>query len=220
MAAARPRLRAVVFDFDGVILESGDLKTEAFVELFADHPAAIVAAIRTHHLANLGVSRFVKFDWIHRELLGRPLDPAGRAALGERFAALVLDKVLGCPFVPGALDALDALAPAMPLFVASGTPQAELDTIVERRDLRTRFRETWGSPREKPAILRDLLARHALTPGELLFVGDGTTDHDAAREVGVAFVARDTAPMRDEWRRRGVRRVDDLRGLAAAVAAW
>ncbi|GAF78578.1 unnamed protein product, partial [marine sediment metagenome] len=31
-------IKAIIFDFDGVIVESSDIKTEAFRELFQDYP--------------------------------------------------------------------------------------------------------------------------------------------------------------------------------------
>lgn len=210
-------LRAIVFDFDGVILESAEVKTEAFVELYAAHGPEVVAAVRAHHLANLGISRFKKFEWIAEQVLRQPLSAEDSAALGRRFTELALEKVLAAPLVPGAAEALAALAPRMPLFVASGTPQEELDLIVDRRGLRASFREVWGTPAEKPAIVRDLLARYGLAPGEVLFLGDGLSDHKAAVATGVGFLARTTPPLHDDWLRLGVRYVPDLTTLVAEV---
>ena len=212
-------IRAVVFDFDGVILESADVKTDAFVELYAEHGPDVVAAVRAHHLANLGLSRFKKFEWIAENVLGAPLSDAERARLGDRFSELALEKVLCAKFVAGAEAALATLAARYPLFVASGTPQDELALIVTRRGL-TCFREVHGTPAEKPAILRDLMRRHELAPREVLFVGDGLTDHKAAAATGVEFLARDTAPFHDEWVRLGVRREPDLQRLPELAASW
>src|SRR5688500_2811176 len=106
----RGRLAAVAFDFDGVILESSDIKTEAFVELFAHHGAAVAEGVREHHLARLGVSRFRKFEWIYEHLLGRKITDEESAELGDRFNALVIRRVLDCPMVRGAREALAALA--------------------------------------------------------------------------------------------------------------
>ena len=215
------RIRAVVFDFDGVILESADVKTEAFGELYAAHGPDVVERAVAHHLANVGISRFKKFAWIAEHVLGRPLTDADSAALGERFTALVFEKVLAAPFVPGAEAALGALgARGLPLFVASGTPIDELQQIVSRRGLGPAFQEVHGTPREKPDILRDLLDRLALSPDQLLFIGDGMSDYKAARAVGTAFLARDTPPLRDEWVRLAVRREPDLVRLPEVVAAW
>lgn len=214
-------ISAVVFDFDGVILETGDVKTDAFVELYADHGAEVVGRVRDHHLANLGISRFKKFAWIAENVLGRPLTDDESAALGRRFSDLALAGVLAAPFVPGAEAALAALAErGLPLFVASGTPDDELELIVARRGLAAAFREVHGTPREKPAILCDVLARHGLVPEQVLFVGDGMSDYRAACATGTHFLARDTPLLHAEWVALGVRREPDLVRLPEVVAAW
>jgi len=213
-------LRAIVFDFDGVILESADVKTEAFVELFAHLGADQVAEVRRHHLANLGISRFKKFAWIYEHLLGRAIGDDESRELGVRFTELALARVLAAPFVPGAREALEALAPRYPLFVASGTPHDELTDIVGRRELTGFFREVWGTPTEKPAILTGILDGHRLAPAEVLFIGDGMSDYKAAAVTGVSFLARDTPALHEEWERLGVRRAPDLTDLPARVAAW
>jgi phosphoglycolate phosphatase-like HAD superfamily hydrolase len=217
---ARPRLRAVVFDFDGVILESADIKTDAFCELFSHLPPSLVAQVREHHLANLGISRFVKFDWIYENILSQPLAETERLELGDRFSSIALRKVLECPFVPGAEAALAALHERYPMFVASGTPQSELDRVVDARELRRYFAEVWGSPREKHNILADIGSRHGFAPHQILFIGDGTSDQRAAVAAGTQFLARSTAPLADYWSRSGERCVDDLAGLAELVDTW
>lgn len=214
-------LRAVVFDFDGVILESADVKTDAFVELYAAHGEDVVGRVREHHLANLGISRFKKFAWIAENVLGRPLTDDESAALGRRFSDLAFARVLAVPFVPGAKAALAALGERkLPMFVASGTPQDELRLIVARRGLAAAFHEVHGAPREKPEILRDLLARHELRPEDVLFVGDGMSDYKAACAVGTPFLARDTPALHAEWLALGVRLEPDLVRLPEVVAAW
>jgi phosphoglycolate phosphatase-like HAD superfamily hydrolase len=213
-------VRVVVFDFDGVILESGDIKTDAFVELFAEHREHL-PAIRAHHLGNLGVSRFKKFEWIYTNLLRLPFDDTIRAELGDKFSALVFKKVCEAPFVPGAREALEAIArsePKVPMIVASGTPQEELDRIVDVRGLRPFFAEVYGTPNEKADVLRRVMARYECAAEDVLFIGDGTSDHDAARAAGVKFLARRTPDLAPYWVKCGATCVDDLRGLERHVA--
>jgi len=206
-------IEAVVFDLDGVILESGDIKTQAFLELFAEYPQ-FRDAILEYHLAHLGVSRYDKFEWIYRELLKEPLSAEERARLGEAFSELVLEKILTCPFVPGAREALEGLHEGQLLFVASGTPQGELGFILEKRGIAGYFRGAWGSPLKKAEIVEGVLNGYNLRSDEVLFVGDGSSDYEAATATGVRFLARATPELNGHWKELGVTAAPDLWGLS------
>lgn len=205
--------RAIIFDFDGVILDSVDIKTRVFQTLFADWPEHL-AAITDLHLRLGGISRFVKFDMIYRDILGLPLSPELQAELGDRFSRLVEAGILNCPMIAGAAEFLAAHAGSLPCFVASGTPQAELLAITKRRKLDAYFREIHGSPRDKLAIVRDLLARHSLAATDAVFVGDAMTDHEAAAVTGVRFIG--IAADRSAFP-HGTEVIPNLRGLASAL---
>lgn len=209
--------KAVIFDFDGVILESADIKTAAFLELFAEYPEHQEAILR-HHLDHVGVSRYRKFEWIYSELLDRPLDEAESRRLGEAFSEIVLEKILACPFVPGALELLETLRARALLFVASATPQEELEHIVVSRDLRPFFAEVWGAPPTKAEILRSIMTRHGLEEGEVLFIGDGVSDYRAAEETGIPFLARETHQDGIDWSHLGAVTVPDLTAVRMLFA--
>lgn len=210
--------KAIVFDFDGVILQSVDIKTRAFEALFASEAPEARALIVGYHLANGGISRFEKFRYAYREVLRRPLPPEDEKALGDRFNALVEEAVSVCPWVPGAREFLEARHRSLPLFVASGTPQSELRRIVERRALGGFFRGVYGTPDKKDAILRAVASALPCEPGDLLMVGDARNDYDAARAVGAAFLGV-APPGTENPFPAGVEVLPDLTGLAARLDA-
>jgi hypothetical protein len=74
--------------------------------------------------------------------------------------------------------------------------------------------------RDKPTILRDLLGRYGLDRSELLFVGDGVSDYEAAINVGVEFLARDTPDLHDKWMSLGVMLTPDLQRLPSLAGDW
>lgn len=182
-------LDAIVFDFDGVILESADVKTKAFRALFASHPDQVDEIVDLHERHG-GVSRYVKFDMIYRDILKIPLTPARKAELGREFERLALDQVVQCPMVAGARELLDGLRRRVPMTVVSGTPDAELAAIVARRGLDGYFTELHGGSREKRAIVADMVRARSWRPQRMIMVGDAITDHDAARANGIPFVGR------------------------------
>ena len=95
-------LDAVFFDFDGVILESVDVKTRAFRQIYEQRAPHIADEVERFHLENGGMSRFDKFRHWEEQLLARPLTAEGLEALCEQFSALVFEGVCSSPFVQGA----------------------------------------------------------------------------------------------------------------------
>jgi phosphoglycolate phosphatase-like HAD superfamily hydrolase len=184
------RYQAIFFDFDGVLVESADIKYQAFRTLYKDHGEEVLQRVLDYHLAHEGISRVEKIKHCHATYLGVELSDEELAQLAERYSALVMDAVIDCDGVPGGLDFLDACSGKLPVFVVSGTPQGELRTIIERRGMAAYFTSTHGSPRHKGPIVTDLLLQHQLSGPDCLFVGDAMTDYKAAAETSLQFIGR------------------------------
>ena len=183
---------AVILDFDGVIVESVDVKTQAFAALYAPYGPEVVAQVVAYHLDHGGISRFEKFRHFHREFLGKTLSPEEETSLGARFSALVEDAVVASPWVPGARDFLEAYHDRLPLFVASGTPETELLRIAERRAIRHYFVSLHGTPATKAEIIELVVQHHGFPPKRVLMVGDALSDYDGAAATGLRFIGRVT----------------------------
>jgi phosphoglycolate phosphatase-like HAD superfamily hydrolase len=102
----------------------------------------------------------------------------------------VFDAVLQCPFVNGAQALFDKCAARFHLFIASGTPQGELEKIVSARDLDQYFRSIHGDSTNKADILRRICAERQFPPSDVLFVGDALGDYEGALQAGTLFVGR------------------------------
>jgi phosphoglycolate phosphatase-like HAD superfamily hydrolase len=182
-------IKSVIFDFDGVLVESAEVKTEAFARLFSNYPDKVHEIVE-YHKRNMGISRYVKFRYFYENILNKELSNDEEIGLGERFSQIVLEKILKAPFVGGALDFLDKYHKKISLFIASGTPDEELHFITKKRGISHYFKEIHGAPRKKSEIIIDILSRYSLHPSEVIFVGDAETDLKAAMESGISFIAR------------------------------
>lgn len=190
--------QCMFFDFDGVVLESGNIKTDAFIELFAG--LGIDDEVKQHHLENQGVSRYEKFRWITEHLLKEEYTEVKKQELGDRFASLVKQKVIAAAFVGGFEEMIAAIrAKGIYCVIASGTPDQELKSIVEERQIAHWFDEVHGSPRKKDQIVNDVLGRKPFNKKDCLFYGDASTDYEAAKAVGIDFFARLTNELADYW---------------------
>lgn len=208
---------AILFDFDGVLVESVDVKTKAFAALYREHGPEIEAKVVAHHLANGGMSRFDKFRVYQSEFLAAPADEDTIQGLAARFGALVEDEVCACAETLGAQNLLDALYGRTPLYVVSATPAEELRRIVARRGLAAYFEDVRGAPRAKRDHILDLMQACGAAAQRTLFVGDAMNDYNAAAGAGVRFIGR--AANGDNPFPPGTLVVDDMAALTPEAVA-
>ena len=191
-------IKLIIFDFDGVLVESVQVKTSAFKQLFSEYPDALFEII-TYHENNGGISRFEKISYIYREILKQDLSVAMHESLCQRFSALVLQGVISAPPVPGAEEFLHFCQQRVPLVILSGTPEDELQTIVSARGWNEFFEDVYGSPTTKIEHLTTICIKHEVQPQEALYVGDARTDYEAARAVGVQFIGRINSDIPEQF---------------------
>ena len=179
----------VILDFDGVIIESVDVKTRAFHKLFSFTPNH-VNEIVNFHLQNGGMSRFDKFRYIYKNILKEPLSDEQYDFLCSRFSELVFNGVLNCPLVPGVETFLTDFSMKTSIFIVSATPEQELAEIVKQRNLQNYFKTIYGAPRTKYECIKEILANMKSSKDQAIFVGDALNDYKAAQETGVRFIGR------------------------------
>ena len=183
--------QAIIFDFDGVLVESGDIKTQAFADLYQSYGETVVDKVVRYHNLNGGLSRYQKFRHFQQHLLKMPpLTQDEERELDRRFSKLVVEAVIASKPVPGANELVYKEATRIPLFIVSGTPEIELNTIVTRRGLEPYFTEVRGSPKSKQTLIAEILSTHGFTPTRVLMIGDALIDYQSAQTNNVAFLGR------------------------------
>lgn len=208
----------LVFDCDGVVLESNRIKTEAFHQAALPYGEAAAQALVDYHIARGGVSRYLKFQHFLDEIAPQGQSGPDLGALLEAYAAAVKVGLMECDIAPG-LQELRAACPDQTWMIASGGDQNELRRIFAARDLDGLFDGgIFGSPDSKETILaREARSGNLQTPA--LFLGDSKYDHIAAAGAGLDFVFVSGWSEFADWpeytRRHELRVVPDLAGLTA-----
>jgi Predicted phosphatase/phosphohexomutase len=180
---------AVFFDFDGVILDSVDVKTKAFTKMFREYGQEVEKKVVEYHLNNGGVSRFDKFRYYYEKILNKPVNEEIIKTLSEQFADLVVEGVLASPFIPGARESLEELKNNnIPCYIVSATPHEEINLIVEEKELSGYFKEVHGSPRKKWEICQEIINKENYNPQNCLVIGDAMSDYEAAFKNGGCFL--------------------------------
>lgn len=209
-------IKAIIFDFDGVILESATIKTNAFSEVVSNYPKEQAEEFVRYHMSHMGISRHVKFRYFIEEILHEQYSDDKEKVLADRFSDIVYEKVMHCDYVPGAREFLEQSYLKYDLYIATGTPEEEIRLILDGRDLTKFFKGVYGTPGKKEDIVANIMETNNYSYSEVVFVGDADTDLKAANKNKVYFVGRNTRENQETF--QNVRnRVDDLRQIAALI---
>jgi phosphoglycolate phosphatase-like HAD superfamily hydrolase len=191
--------KTLVFDCDGVILNSNRIKTEAFGHVAMQFGADAAEELMRFHVQHGGVSRYRKFEYLLVNILRRASDSKEIESLARQYGLRVCDQLLLCPMTPG-LGELRKATLHTNWMLVSGGDQAELQYIFAERGLTSLFdRGIHGSPATKDEILsREIASWRLELPA--LFLGDSCYDHEAAQRAGLDFIFIHQWTEFSDWR--------------------
>jgi len=181
--------KGVMWDFDGVIKDSVDVKTRAFAALFSHSGVEVVERVREHHLRNGGMPRFEKIP-VYLDFAGEAATPERVQELVARFGAQVVQEVVSSPWVAGVEAYLRENPYRQSFALISATPRDELVCILEALGLLDVFLVVYGAPTSKSEGVAGALRELNLLAEDCVFIGDAASDQAAASAHGVPFVLR------------------------------
>ncbi|OPH11093.1 hypothetical protein CENA302_01805 [Cylindrospermopsis raciborskii CENA302] len=183
--------KLIFWDFDGVIKDSVDVKTQAFKSLFLPYGAEVAARICSHHESNGGVSRFEKIP-LYLTWSGLDATEQNVSEFCDRFSASVLEAVVNSPWVPGVLDYLNENYQNQYFVLVTATPHSEIKIILNRLNIAHLFQEVWGAPTSKSDAIAIVMGKVEFNQEESLMIGDAESDMIAAQSNGIPFLLRRT----------------------------
>lgn len=189
MAGLQTMIQAIFLDFDGIIVESVDIKTEAFRQLFSRYPDNVDEIVK-YHLRNNALTRYVKFRHIFTEILHKPYDDKIEEDLDRQLSSIVFERVVSCPSVRGAPEFLQYFSGKIPMFLISATPKQELDMILQLRGLINFFVEICGAPGKKTEQIEKIIDTYHYPREHVVYIGDMIEDYRIARTLKIPFVGR------------------------------
>jgi HAD superfamily hydrolase (TIGR01509 family) len=181
-------IEAVVFDLDGVLIDSEPVWEQVRRQVVAEH-GGHWAADAQRRLMGMSTGEWARYL---SEDLGVGLPPDRIAALViERMAARYTERL---PLMPGAVEAVRRLAARWPLGLASSSPPSLIETVLDAASLRSSFavaRSTEQVPRGKPApdIYLAVAAQLGHRPERCAAVEDSSNGLRSAAAAGLHVIA-------------------------------
>jgi phosphoglycolate phosphatase-like HAD superfamily hydrolase len=177
-----------IFDCDGVILDSNQLKVEAMKQ-------ALLKCVGAHEKnsecldyfkRNFGTSRFNHINVFVNDILTLPVNERKKTydELLGCYSAQCKKLYLKAELTPGFLEFIQGLSGRK--YIASGSEQNELREVFKDRGLDIHFEKILGSPEAKVNLVANIL--NGMCCNAVMF-GDAISDMKAALDNSIDFIA-------------------------------
>lgn len=181
-------IQTIIWDFDGVLLNSNAVRDVGFVEVLKHYPENEVAALLEFHRKNGGLSRYVKFRYFFETIRNEQVEYEKIIALANSFStimkqfltnkSLLIDETLA--FVKDNYQKYN-------MHIASGSDQEELRYLCLTLGIDHYFQSINGSPVPKKTLIANILQQYNYNPSNCVMIGDAINDYEAAKDNDIFF---------------------------------
>lgn len=168
-------------------MNSNSLKIDAFYHAALPFGKKIAEEFVDYHVTHGGISRFAKFKYFQRTILGRPVNIGLQNKLLAFYSAEVRKGLCDCEIANG-LERLREITHDSRWLVVSGGEQFELRDVFAIRKIDYLFDAgIYGSPDDKDTIIqREISCGNIIRPA--IYFGDTKYDMEVAKRSGLGFV--------------------------------
>jgi len=186
----------LIFDCDGVLLNSNSVKTEAFYRATLPYGEEKAKSFVKYHTLNGGISRYKKFEYF-LDNIAEHRNGSDLERLLSSYSESVIEGLLSCEIAEG-LSSLREKTLSSSWMVVSGGDQKELRDVFKKRGLDGFFdKGIFGSPDTKEYILNVKFSDGKISK-PAIFLGDSKYDYIASQSINVEFLfVRDWSELND-----------------------
>ena len=178
----------VIFDFDGVILNSHKVKTNAFYSLFRIYGRKIGERSKNFHLKNIGKNRYYKFKFIIKNYLKLKVSPIIINDLDKKFDFYIFKKINYLKITKN-LKKFLSLKNKYNFYISTGTPKHKMIKILKKKKILNNFKAVYGSPSKKFQHLK--IIKKNKKPS--IFIGDSVEDYNVAKKAKINFLLKNNS---------------------------
>jgi len=181
-------IKNILWDFDGVILDSMKIKGDGFTELFKEYDQKDIKKLEEYHYANGGVSRFEKIRYFFNTILEEFISEDNILQLSDDFATIIEKKLYNnTNLIDDSLEFIKKNYANYNFHVVSGAEDNELNKICKYLGLNKYFLSINGSPTKKDILVKDILDKYNYKQESTILIGDSINDYIAADVNKIVF---------------------------------
>lgn len=190
----------LIFDFDGVILDSIPTRERGFVKIFNEFPDSKVEELLQYHRLNGGLSRFHKIKYFYKNIVKKTVTEEVLNKHADDFSKLSKDELINPKYIiHDSMNLIKKIYTKRFLHIASGSEDKELNYLCKKQCISHYFKSINGSPTPKTELVNDIIVQNNYDRSTVALVGDSVNDYEASFKNGIDFYGYNNSDLKNNY---------------------
>jgi len=180
--------KTIIFDCDGVILNSNKVKSEAYFKVVSAHYGSKLATLLVEYLSmNTGNPREYFFNYFLKNIVPQNISGPGVEQLLSEVSKEICKGLMECEISESLFNLRNKL-PNTKWLVVSGGVERELKSVFDKRAIFDLFDGgIYGGPMSKDEILSSLIQQGSINY-PAVYLGDSSYDYEVSSRYNLDFL--------------------------------
>lgn len=181
-------IQVILWDFDGVILDSVPIRDEGYRKVLKDYPNKHVERLLEFQNINGGLSRYVKFRYFYEEILREKITDNKIKKFADKYSDYMVANLINPNLlIKDTLEFIQTNYKKISMHIVSGSDQNELRYLCSKLQIDHYFKSINGSPTPKITLVNKILSQYKYQRNRIVLIGDSINDFDAAYLNNIKF---------------------------------
>jgi HAD superfamily hydrolase (TIGR01549 family) len=189
------KYKTILWDFDGVLMDSMPVRDRGFELVLHDYPAEHVRQLMVYHRQNGGLSRYVKFRYFFEEIRKEAITEEMMQDLTKKFSEIMRYHLTDTALlIDDSLAFVKRYYSHYNMHIVSGSDGNELNYLCAELGISRYFKSIHGSPTPKTQLVKAVIEHTNIS--ECVLIGDSINDQEAAAANRIDFIGYNNDQLR------------------------
>jgi HAD superfamily hydrolase (TIGR01549 family) len=191
-------IRNILWDFDGVILNSNAVRDKGFEITLQKYPSEQVEKLMKYHQENGGLSRYHKFRYFFETIRNEKVTDERILKLANEFSVIMMKNLTNKSLlIRDSLEFIISNHLNYCFHIVSGSDGKELNNLCKHLEIDSYFLSIQGSPTPKKELVDIVLKKYQYSNDECILIGDSINDFEAAVSNKIKFLGYNSKTLKE-----------------------
>ncbi|WP_443939726.1 HAD family hydrolase [Pedobacter sp. MW01-1-1] len=192
------KFKVLIWDFDGVIMNSMSIRSKGLELVLAEYPKEQVEALGMYHNENGGLSRYHKFRYFFEEIRKESIICEKVMILAGKFSEIMHQNIINMELlIQDSVAFIKENFLKCEMHIVSVSDGTELNQICEAMGLKRYFKTKNGSPTSKNELAGMLIEKNDYDKVEVVVIDDSINDYQEAQKSAITFAGYNNVKLKE-----------------------